>query len=306
MRWKFLVIPLLIAASACSPNPDQNQKDVAAAEAKDATAEAASPAGMARLEAAGAVGAAGEMARSTPDVSTIVAPGVAFRYAYNFALPEANIARVQGDHAALCEKLGIIHCRVTGMTFRKSAGEPLEAMLSFKLDPAMASSFARGASDIVARADGSLSSSDVNGNDAGSDIVASDRSAAALRADLAKIDAQLKIPGLSREVRSRLVEQANDLRQQLQSLDRKRDADVESLATTPVIFTYADNAAILGFDSTSPVQNALRTSGISFTAMFSFVTLAIGVLAPWALLAFGAFWLARRLRRRIVKTPVAE
>ena len=127
-----------------------------------------------------------------PDIGATVAPGVAFTYAYNFALPEANIARVQGDHAAACEKLGIIHCRVTGMMFRKQAGEELSAMLSFKLDPAMANSFARGATDIVTRADGSLSSSDVTGNDAGSDIVKADRSNVALSADLTKINAQCR------------------------------------------------------------------------------------------------------------------
>ncbi|MFM9851616.1 MAG: hypothetical protein ACKVOJ_02245 [Sphingomonadaceae bacterium] len=299
MRSKFLVLPLLIAVSACSQNPDQDDKSTQQ-ETLDVAEES-----MVKVSPPAAE-AASRLATGAPEISTNVTPGVAFRYAYNFALPETNIARVQGEHAAACERLGIIHCRVTGMTFRKPAGQALEAQISFKLDPAMANSFARSATDIVARADGSLASSDVNGNDAGSNIVAADRSAAALRVDLAKIDAQLKIPGLSRDVRSRLVEEANSIRAELQSVSSQRDKDVESLATTPVSFTYADNAAILGFDSTSPVQQALRTSGYSFTAMFSFVTLAIGVLAPWALLAFGAFWLVRQLRKRLVKTPVQD
>jgi hypothetical protein len=299
MRSKFIIVPFLLAVAACSQNPIQKDES-ARADVAERSDMPAPPARMAINESAS------KAAASTPEISTNIAPGVAFRYAYNFALPEANIGRVQSEHAAACEKLGIVHCRVTGMTFQKQAGEALNAQLSFKLDPAMASGFARAATDIVARADGSLSSSDVNGNDAGSDIVSADRSKAALADNLAKIDAQLKIPGLSRQVRERLVEEANGIRARMSQLDAKRDQDVESLATTPVNFTYVDNAAILGFDSSSPVQQALRTSGASFTAMFSFVTLAIGVLAPWLLLALGAFWAARRIRTYMVKAPVQD
>ena len=283
MRARFLVVPLLIAIAGCSQNP--TTKDEAAITPHAAESAAADAMGSPEDEA--------------PDIGANVAPGVAFTYAYNFALPEANIARVQGDHAAACEKLGIIHCRVTRMTFRKEAGEEVSAMLSFKLDPAMANSFARGATDIVTRADGSLASSDVAGNDAGSEIVKADRSNAALSADLAKINAQLKIPGLSREVRSRLVEEANSIRAQMREVSNKRDSDVESLATTPVVFTYVDNAAILGFDSTSPVQQAIKSSTYSFSAMISFVMLAMGVLAPWVLLGLGVFWIVRRVRGKV-------
>jgi Domain of unknown function (DUF4349) len=280
MRARFLVVPLLIAIAGCSQNPTtKDEAAIAPQAAESAAADAmSSPEGEA------------------PDIGANVAPGVAFTYAYNFALPEANIARVQGDHAAACEKLGIIHCRVTGMTFRKQSGEELSAMLSFKLDPAMANSFARGATDIVTRADGSLSSSDVAGNDTGSEIVNADRTNAALLDNLTKINAQLKIPGLSREVRSRLVEEANSIRAQMRELGNKRDNDVESLATTPVVFTYVDNAAILGFDSNSPVQQAIKSSTYSFSAMVSFVMLAVGVLAPWVLLGLGVFWIVRRVR----------
>lgn len=283
MRANYLIIPLLIAIGGCSQNPNDKE-----AGAQPATESAAADVMDVSEEA------------SAPDIGANVAPGVAFHYAYDFALPEANIARVQGEHAAQCERLGIIRCRVTGMTFQKLSGEALNAQLSFKLDPAIANSFARGASDIVARADGLLSSSNVTGNDAGADIVKADRSKVALAVDLAKINAQLKIPGLSREVRGRLVEEANAIRAQMREIGDSRDNDVGSLATTPVVFTYADNAAILGFDSTSPVQQVIKSSASSFTTLFSFVALAIGVLAPWLLLGLGIFWVVRRVRAKLV------
>lgn len=290
MRSKFLAIPLLLAIAACSQNPtDKDQAPVALDASENATKEITASDAAAQTKQV-----------SPPEIGATVAPGVAFQYNYSFALPAANIARVQSEHAAQCEKLGIIRCRVTAMTFQKQAGEELNASLSFKLDPALANSFAAGATDIVTRAEGSLASSDVAGNDAGSEIVASDRSTASLRADLIKIDAQLRIPGLSRQVRGRLVEEANDIRAQMRETEGTRDKDVESLATTPVVFTYADNAAILGFDSTSPVQQAIKSSAYSFSTMLSFVMLAIGVLAPWMLLGLAIFWVVRRLRKPAV------
>jgi hypothetical protein len=97
-------------------------------------------------------------------------------------------------------------------------------------------------------------------------------------------------------VRGQLVEQAATLRELLRALASDRDTKVESLATTPVQFSYHSNEAILGFDNRSPVQQALRTGSTSFSTMISFVLLVVGGLAPWALLGGAIFWLVRRLR----------
>lgn len=248
------------------------------------------------METAEGVRPTDAMTKSPPRIGANVAPGVAFSYLYNFGLPAANIARVQEDHAALCGRMGIVHCRVTAMHYVKEGDGSITADMAFKLDPAMAHSFGRDATDMVEKADGNLTDSRIDGNDAGSDIVANDKTATQINAELAKIEAQLKIPNLSREVRSRLVEQLGELRGRLRDLASDRDAKVESLATTPVAFDYAANEAILGFDNRSPVQKAFKASGHSFTTMISFVIVAIGILAPWAVLGGAIFWLVRRFR----------
>jgi hypothetical protein len=297
MRTSYMVIPLLLVAVAGCSKQDQSN-DMAAADA--AASNAAS-----EVTADTMTGSEADEA-APPSISSRVAPGVAFEYRYNFGLPAGNIPAAQEAHAALCEKLGIVHCRVTGLHYQKSDNGALDASLSFRLDPALAHSFARDATEIVDKADGSLIDSLINGEDAGSGIVANDRNAAQINAELAKIDAQLKIPGLSKEVRSRLVEEAGDLRAQLRELGDERGAKVESLATTPVNFDYSANEAIFGFDNRSPVQQALRTSGGSFTTMLSFLIIAIGALAPWALLGGGVFWLVRRLRAKKVVEAAVE
>lgn len=276
-------LPLLFAAVACS----QARDEPAAADAADAmeasTTQAASD-------------AAGD--GSTPRIGANVAPGVAFEHRYQFALPEARIGETQSRHAAQCEAIGIVRCRVTGMAFEKEDGGEVTATLAFKLDPALTYSFARDAADIVEAADGRLADSRITGEDVGSAIVTDDKSLAGIDAELAKIEAQLKIPNLSKDVRGRLVEEAQRLRAERKEIAAGRDTRVESLATTPVMFDYASSDAVLGFDNASPIGRAARTAGASFGAMIEVVLTALGALAPWALLGGAIFWLVRRFRPR--------
>ncbi len=282
MRTSPMITPImLLAVAACSKAANDQAADVA----------------MEAPEEANATIAAGKAGDDVPPrIGTNVAPGVAFSYLYNFGLPAANIAGVQEDHAALCGRMGPVHCRVTGMHYAKEGDGTITANMAFKLDPAMAHSFGRDATDMVEKADGNLRDSRIDGNDAGSDIVANDKTATQINAELAKIEAQLKIPNLSREVRSRLVEQQGELGERLRDLASDRDAKVESLATTPVAFDYAANEAILGFDNRSPIQKAFKASSQSFMTMISFVIAAIGILAPWAVVGGAIFWLVRRFR----------
>ena len=65
-----------------------------------------------------AADAAAERAAAGPDVAPTAAPGVAFNYRYAFRLPAERIAEVQEQHAAVCERLGVARCRITGMLYR--------------------------------------------------------------------------------------------------------------------------------------------------------------------------------------------
>lgn len=67
-----------------------------------------------------------------PNVSP-TAPGVAFRYAYDYQLPDEGISAVQEAHAAKCESLGVQRCRITGLEYRVIEDEAIHAMLQVKL-----------------------------------------------------------------------------------------------------------------------------------------------------------------------------
>lgn len=280
MRSIVLVLPLALGLAACS----REASPPAAREGQ--TSEAAA-----------------DSAGTAPDIAPEIAPGVAFDFRYGFALPEARVSAVQEQHAALCGRLGVARCRVTGLNFTKERDGEIAASMTFKLDPALALGFARDATSLVEAAEGELATSQVSGEDVGSTIVAGDKSADGLRAELAKVEAELRIPGLSKSARDRLIERGGELRAQLRDLDQARGSKVESLATTPVRFDYEVARPAIGVMES--LQQGLGAGETSTSALLRMLALAIGALGPWALLIGGGWWLVRRWRRRPTAAPTA-
>jgi Domain of unknown function (DUF4349)/Prokaryotic membrane lipoprotein lipid attachment site len=287
MKKILLATTALLAVTACSKSENPSQNAAVATESVAADASASSK----------------DEGSTPPDIAATVAPGVAFDFNYAFSLPEAKIAQAQEAHAALCGKLGISRCRVTGLTFSKERDGDITANMAFKIDPALALSFGRDATDLVERVDGKLESSHVSGEDVGTAIVAGDKNAAQIRADLARINVQLAIPKLSSQVRQQLLEEARDLKSQLASIRSDRDDQVESLATTPVQFNYEPSEAVFGFQRGSAIQTGLSTGSASLGAMGTVLATVIGGFGPWLVLVGFGVWLFRRLRK---PKPVAS
>jgi len=235
-----------------------------------------------------------------PGINPSVAPGVAFDFSYGFTLPERQIAAVQERHATLCGSLGTTHCRLTAIHFDKARGGSIDADMTFLVDPAMAMGFARDATTLVEKADGTLATSRVTGENVGTTIIANDKSSAGILADLAKIDAQLRIPGLSKDVRGALVTQSGELRAQLRALRQARDEHVESLATTPVRFAYDVAPEAIG----NAWLRGLGNGALSATAIVSVLAYLLAAIWPFAVLG-GLGWLGLRqfrTRRRTAAT----
>ena len=82
---------------------------------------------------------------NVPEVRPEAAPDVAFGYSYNFGIAADRIAGVQQRHARTCEELGTSRCRITGMTYRRSGDDSVEAPLKLALDPRLAHRFGANA-----------------------------------------------------------------------------------------------------------------------------------------------------------------
>jgi hypothetical protein len=265
----FLVLLLATAAACSKSSPDRSGSSEPSSQAPSAPAagqpsESRAADSQARSEAG-------------PNVGVTAAPGVAFNYRYEFELPPTRIAEVQEQHALACERLTVARCRITGMSYRRSSAHNIEAMLAFKLDPAVARSFGRDGTAAVVNADGLLSESEITGTDVGTQIRAAGRSIAEMQGDLQRIEAQLRAPRLDVDEKARLEEQAQQLREMIRAGTAQREEAQESLATTPMVYRYVSGDPTLA--------QSLQDTGDSFLESASVLLRIVIALLPWALAA---------------------
>ena len=277
---------LALGLAACSqPAEEDSATEVATYEAAPAAADAA---GAARA----------------PGASPSVAPGVAFAYRFNFELADDNVSRAQDRHVTACERLGTARCRVTGLNYEQEKDGPVEASLSFLLDPALARSFARDAVDSVSELDGSLLDSSVGGEDVGTGITQSQQASATMGGDVARLETRLRQPGLSAGERRDISAQIEALRGRLNEEEGARRGGEARLASTPVEFSYRGTTGVAGFDSSRPFASALAASTDSFGSAAAFLMMLVGLLLPWALMAGGLIFAWRFVRARLARGAV--
>ena len=244
-----------------------------------------------------------------PGINVTAAPGVAFNYQYGFSLPAERVATVQEQHAQLCEKIGIAQCRITGMLYRRVNEEDIEAMLAFKLDPAIARQFGKDGIAIVDGAEGMLVEAQITGEDAGAAIASATRSEAQFQDELRRVEAQLGRSGLTAAERAELQIQAQHLRDSIRSTRADKSRRQDSLARTPVIFRYGAGDYAPGFEDGAPIATALERSGDNLVAGFAAMLVILITLLPWLLLALLGWLGWRRIRKlrdeRAVKTELA-
>jgi hypothetical protein len=135
---------------------------------------------------------------------------------------------------------------------------------------------------------------EISGIDAGSSIADANRSEARADDDLARIEAELRRPGLTSATRDRLLAEAADLRTRIRSLAAGRDADRESLARTPMVFNYGSGSLIPGFDTSSPLRDAWEEAAAMFIGALGLIIRLLAALIPFLLLAALAWAIVRR------------
>ena len=246
-----------------------------------------------------------QRAAAGPNIGPTAAPGVAFNYRYAFRLAAPRIAEVQEQHAQLCERLTVARCRITGLRYRVVNDRDIEAMLALKLDPAVARHFGRAGVEAVTRAEGMLIESEISGQDVGTDIRRAGRSIAQLNEELGRIEARLA-GRISADERARLDYEAQQLRQSIRAAEAGREAQQESLATTPMVFSYGSGELVPGFADRPTFAKAWDQAwGNVKEGLLAFFVILV-TLAPWILLGLLGWWAILRVRRRWFAKAPAE
>jgi Domain of unknown function (DUF4349) len=233
--------------------------------------------------------AAADVAAAPGGIAPTAAPGVAFNYKYAFRLPAERISAVQEEHAQACEKLGLARCRITGMYYHLTGERDVEARLDFKLDPAIARAFGKEGIAAVNHADGRLVTSEITGTDAGSAIVKLSRSQADQEEALRRIEAQLARPGVPARERAELQSQAQQIREAIAAGKAQKTEQQESLATTPMTFSYESG------DMAPGVRRSLSDGFANLVAALEWMLLAAITLLPWILVGGLGFLAWRRV-----------
>lgn len=275
----WLLASVCLGLAACS------QKAETSADETPVASDVAQPASRAASSASDA-----------PGIAVTAAPGVAFAYDYAFRLPSDRISKTQEAHAQACEKLGIARCRITGMRYRLIGENNIQAMLAFKLDPAIARSFGKDAIAAVDAAQGKLVDAEVSGTDAGTEIKRLDVQRSRTEEAIKRIDAQLADPKLKSAEREELQRQRADLTQTLGAAKDSTGEQQASLATTPMTFRYGSGAAVRGFDPSAPLTSAADTAVGSVQITLAILLGALALLGPPGLVVIAAIVLWRRFR----------
>ncbi|HEV7658484.1 MAG TPA: DUF4349 domain-containing protein [Allosphingosinicella sp.] len=281
-------------AQSGQPSPQQGQP----AATRDVAAESA---------AAPAPGAQGGRAAAGPNVSPTAAPGVAFNYRYAFALPAARVTDLQEKHAQMCERLTVARCRIIGMHYQVLGPNDIEARLELKLDPANARQFGVQATQAVGEAGGMTTETEISGVDVGTGIRQTGRTIEQLNADLLRIQTRLAARDILPEERERLEDEAQQVRDQIAGLRENREAQQETLATTPMVFQYGSGSLVPGYQPPTSIGEALERAGNNFADGAKILLVAIISAGPWLLVLLLLLGLGLWARRRwFPKKPRAE
>ena len=285
-----------LALGACS------QREEPSAERQTGSYDVAPPAVVTAPD-----GAAGR----APGINVTAAPGVAFVYRYGFRLPSDRIAGVQEAHAQRCEQLGVARCRITGMRYRLLGENNIEAALDFKLAPELARGFGKDGIAGVEKAGGTLVDAEITGTDAGAVVDRSRVERGRATDELRRLDEQIARARNAAE-RAELQAQRAEAARRIAAANDAGDSARESLAQTPVTFTYGSGPAVRGFDTSAPLTSALDTAVASAQATLAVVLAILAIFGPpalvVALILYGVhrFRAARRRRDGTEAAPAVD
>lgn len=234
-------------------------------------------------------------AAAAPRIGIEAAPGVAFDYAYTFRLADDRISKVQEEHAAACETLGVQRCRIVDVRYQLTDEKLVEAQTQFKLDPGIARKFGARAIESVEKAEGVLADASVAGEDVGTEILASQQRSAGSEAAIARLEERLKAGGLDKRERAELLSQISQLRGEIGNERQTRRSGEARIAWTSVAFNYASDGGLPGIGHENPFASASETLMRSGSTALSFVLTLGAALLPWGILLalFVAFWRSR-------------
>jgi hypothetical protein len=213
-----------------------------------------------------------------------------YDYRYAFRLPGGRIAAVQESHQRGCEQLGPARCRITAMRYKVDDQNHVSAILTVRIDPALARAYGKAASQVVTGANGTLVDADVAGGDAAG---RSDSVIARLNEAQGNAEAQLRNAALPADQRAQIAARLDRIRGAIATISEVDQSAGDSIATTPLIFTYASGGSMLGVPGNA--DGSFDAAGETFMASLAGLANVLAGVGPWAILLLGGALILRRI-----------
>ena len=254
----------LLSAAACSRADERASDEFATSDVQEASPQM-------QDSAAG---------RAAPGIVPTAAPGVAFAYNYGFRMPDAAISAAQEAHAAACERLGLIKCRITGMTYELDERDRVDGTLEIAVDPLLARGFGREAIAVVEKQEGKLRYARITGEDQNPVLDDAARREGNANRTIARLEADLAKAKDENE-RVQLREQIRQLRAEIEAAQSTSAQSEAKIQRTPMTFTYRGGAASRGFAGENPATEAWYLFVDSVATLVSVVLKFLAVVLPW-------------------------
>ncbi|WP_431470229.1 hypothetical protein [Sphingosinithalassobacter sp. LHW66-3] len=212
--------------------------------------------------------------------AAFAATGSPFDYRYAFRLPGDRVKPVLESNADACDRLGEQRCRVLAVRYRVKDASRVTAVLTVKIDPAIARAFGDAVTEAVASADGQLVDTEI----AGGELTARRTASLTDRLQQALEEAEQR-PGPEAAAR------ADRIRAALATISEVQDGRAESYATAPVLITYESSNALTPLGSTPDAS--FRNAGETLEKSVAGVVQLLAGVGPWLVLMIVIVFLLR-------------
>ena len=230
-------------------------------------------------------------------------PQIAYVYDYGFRVAASDIAPLQEQHVALCEKLGPQQCRVLEMRSSGDEGDYAYGSLNLAVAADKARAFGAQLATTTSEAGGEQVSSAITGEDLSKQIVDTE---ARLRARTALRDRLMEVLETRRGTVAELVEAERGVAQVNEEIDQARSwlAEMRGRVDFSRVNVQYQSGAPSGGGFVEPIRRAFGSIGSVLGNVIAALIVLVTVAVPIGFLVWLGLIGWRRLRPK--KQPDAE
>lgn len=205
------------------------------------------------------------------DAEAFASTGTGFDYRYAYRLPGNRLKGVLQSNADACDRLGPARCRILSMRYRVDDANHTRAVLTIRIDPAIARNYGDAVTNNVTGSDGVLVDTEITGSDATTQA----RSTAVvnrLRERLSNAQTARTPEGQARALRIQAA---------LAEIAESEASQGQTLATAPLLLTYESSNALTGLGSSDA---NFRNAGQTLQNTLAQLVVVLAGVGPWLLL----------------------